>query len=74
MSYEDPSFFELLCDRSLAIRILFGVSLTFFVLSFPLVFFYEWGSANSVVTVLNVVGSAFFMTISYYAVRKCREL
>jgi hypothetical protein len=74
MSYEDPTFFELLCERSLAIRILFGVSLMFFVLSFPLLFFYEWGSANSVVTVFNVVGSAAFMSVTYYTIRKCREL
>jgi len=74
MSYQDQTFFEVLCDRVLAIRILFGISLMFFVLSFPLLFFYEWGSANSVVTVLNAVGSAAFTAVSYYAVRKCREL
>lgn len=74
MSYQDQTFFEVLCDRVLAIRILFGVSLTFLVLSFPLLFFYEWGSANSVVTVLNVVGAAFFTGVTYYAIQRCREL
>jgi len=74
MSHQNPTFFEALCDRVLAIRILFGVSFMFFILSLALVFFYEWGSAESVVTVLNLVGSAVFASASYYAVRKCREV
>lgn len=74
MSYQDPSFFELLCDRKLAIKILFGLALTFFVLNLPLVFVFEWGSANNVITVLNLFGSGGFVVGCYYVIRKCRTL
>jgi len=75
MSTQDETFFDHLCDRTLAIQILFAIALTFFVINVPLLLFvYEWGSANNVVTVFNVVGSGAFMAVSYYAIRKCREL
>lgn len=73
MSYDDPTLLDALCDRVRAVGILFGIATMFLVLNVPLLFVYEWGSANSVVTVLNVVGSCVFVVGSYAAIRTCRE-
>jgi len=64
---------DLLCDRYKGLQILLGIALTFFVITFPMLFIYEWGSANSVVTVMNVFGSTAFAVGTYLVMRKCNR-
>ena len=74
MVSDDTTFFEEFCRHSYWMKVIFGLSLLFFLLHLPYPLVVEPGTALYVVATMNIVGTAVFMLASGYTVRKCQTL
>lgn len=71
MGSYDNSFFEELCRRQYWIKVIFALSVLFFVLHVPYPFVVEPGTALYVVATMNLVGTGVFTVVSGLTIRKC---
>lgn len=64
-------FMEELCTRRQLISVIFFLAVFLIAIQLPYLFFVEWGSALSVVSVMNVVGFSVFAVVSGALLRHC---
>lgn len=64
-------FLREICNRHTQLVWVFTLSIAFAVIHVPYVFVVEWGSATSVVSVINLVGLSTFALFSGAMLRYC---
>lgn len=74
MTYGEVTFFEALCRHQYWMKVIFAISLFFFLLHVPYLFVADPGSALYVIATLNLLGTAAFALMSGLAVRKCQSV
>lgn len=74
MVSNETSFFRELCRRQYYIKVIFALSLLFFLLHVPYVFVVESGTALYVISAMNLAGTGVFTLVSGLALRKCAAI